>query len=333
MIKKMLHLWGIFFIIIAIAICIPLGYKFFIGTHIRHYNQYIFPCQGRIIASESGEARIRLHILDEQKISELSDKQNIKNVDFITQDGGRIKATGWEINENAGFYQGDKYAAKELNIVATFKEQTVIQKIVLAYPDKKEIFDIGELKIYPLTPNDMMAYIQIISTPLSFDGQEGLINGNTGILTRMATALIIKVNTPWKNIRIDKIDLGVHGMGIDPSTAKIMPSEIDFGQSFMNEPSNSIYFLQDRVNSLPAQDMGIEIQKTKNEFTSVLIALRQDKEYKAEAASLYMSPIFTCTDTSSNEQFIYGNNSNYYISTPLIVNAKTAEKLLKEHGQ
>ncbi len=331
MTKKIFMKLGMLFLIILAAAGIAAGYKFLSGIYIRHYAQFIFPCQGRIVTLVDHEATISFNVLDECKISELSDKQNIRGIEFITQKGDTILAKDWNVSE-AGFYQGNKFSAKKISITALFKEQAIIQKLKLVYPDKTEVFDIDSLTIDPIIITNEAAYAQINSSPMGFNPGNVPINADSDTQLSSVSMLHLYISMLGKDYIIQHIDLGIPGMGVDPATAKFIPANTDFGVSFTNDPANRVYLENEIIAVLPDQKVNIELNNTGDKLVELIIAVRKTKEYTDKPVSTYLSPLFTCMDTSTNTQYVYGN-FDYYIDSPFIISDKSAGKLLKEFGQ
>lgn len=328
--KRILFRLSIFILLLLIVVSITWIYKIVNGTNIEHYAQYIFPCQGQIITMKNEETSIDFIILDEKEISELSDKKNINAIYFETTDGKEIKVSDWEIYGDAGSYQSDKFSMKQLKVCTTLEKEVVIKNLKIVYPDKEEMFDIGMLKIVPLDVSNQTASTHIISTLIGDGTDNVFINEDTELLPYTSDFMHFTAYA-FEDITVNNIDFGIDGLGIEPSTLQEVPKNMDFGQSFMNDPDNSVYLSQNPLDKLPKQDLELHIDGGKEEYTNYIIAIRESKEYKNVPISTYFAPLYTCTENSTNVKYTYGD-LNYMILSPQIVNDKNAERLLKEYG-
>ena len=317
-------------ILIAI-VCITVAYKYFYGTRIQHFAQYIYPCEGQIVTVPDNQTVVSFYVLDEKDISELSEKSNINSVALIDQNGDEWVADDWDVVE-AGFYQGNEFSAKELDITLSFTQEITIELLRIKYPDKTETFNIGSLKIYPLTMDNLAANTQIYSLPDSMNLKNMMIDEDSVYYQVLPSLLNITANSLLESYSIINIDFGIQGLGVDPSTEKFVTADTDFGTSFTNDPDNETYLVSDAVDELPNQNIDIDIESIGSDFSYVIIALRHDINYDMEPASKYISPIYTCVDNVTNQQYIYGD-FNYYIITPQVVSDGYAASLLKEFGQ
>lgn len=321
--------------IMGIALVIFIGLalicKFVIGTKIEHSKQYIFPCEGRIFAFSGGQSTISFYVLDEKKISELSDKNNIKSIALIDQNGARHMAEDWSI-ESAGFYQGTTYSAKKLNVILRIEQEIVVTSIEIKYPDTIESLDIGALTITPLEVDNISAATQILAIPDSISLERDIVNNNTTYSQNTPSVLYLSASSFKEGFTIKNIDLGITGLGVDPSTSKFVDKAMDFGKSFTDNSENKAYFLSDALNKLPNQEMDLFIESTKTDSVNLILAIKHDKSYSTEPTTKYFSPLYTCIDAASGKQFIYAN-SDYLCLTPNLVSDTYIASLLEEFGQ
>lgn len=328
--KRILLRVGVFLLSLLVVVSIVTIYKKLNGTSIEHYAQYMFPCKGQIITMKGVKASIEFRILDEKEISELSDKNNIKGITFVNSAEKEIKAADWEVYDEGGLYQSDKYSSKTLVVRADFEEETTIKKLNITYPDKEESFEVGSLKILPLEGSNQSASTQIYSTPWKQGGEDFFINDDSPILSSPANVLQLS-SLPFIDITINKIDLGIEGLGIDPSTIREVPENMDFGEPFEKDPSNQTYLSQEVFDELPDPNMELSIEAGTDEYVSHIVAIRKSKDYDDSPATIYYSPLYTCTENSSGVEYLYGD-MNYMISPPSILTDKNAEQLLEEFG-
>lgn len=316
-------------VIIITTIGITFLYKALSGIHIEHFAQYIYPCEGQIATLAGSDSVVSFHVFDEKDISELSEKNNIISIILVDQSGYEIVAKDWNI-ESAGFYMGKKHSAKQLSVTASFTEETTIKTLKIIYPDKTESFNIGSLTIRPIEMGELASYTQISSDLFTFDSSNRMVDEDSTFFTEIPSAILLIANSLNKDYYIYGIDFGLPGLGIDPSTLKFVSEDTDYGESFTGNPENEMYFLTKPLDVLPEQKINVEIAG--EDFSYMIIALRQSKSFNTKPVSLYISPVFTCADKISGEQYLYAD-LNYYIMTPQIVNDEYLTMILKELGQ
>ena len=310
-------------------------YKNIFGDNIRHYSQYIFPCQGQISTLKAENTTISFFVLDEKKISELSSEKNIKRIYVQTKNEKNIEATSWEVQEAFEFSEADKYSTKKLSFKIRINNKQIIKKLVICYADKEEVFDIGNLTIYPLDVSDEMASVSISSDPSICIGKEDeMIDSSkyTKALAPSIKSLFFSVNMQANDLHINQIDFGIKGMGIEPKTCKKMPLNTDFGVAFSSDSSNQVYTLEDSMNQLPNQLLNLKVEKSEKIDMGYLVAIRKSFDFEEKPCSLYISPIYSCKDDITNKEFLFGDPL-YFIMSPEIMNNKVATKLLKELGK
>lgn len=310
-------------------------YKNIFGDNIRHYSQYIFPCQGQITTLKGENTTISFFVLDEKKISELSSKKNIKRIYIQSKEGQEIEATSWEVEEAFEFSEADKYSTKKLSLKIRIKHKHIIQKLVICYADKEEVFDIGNLTIYPLDISNEMASVSISSDPsIRIRMEDEMIDSSkyTKPIAPLFTSLFFSVNMQANDLHINRIDFGIKGMGIEPKTCKKMPLNTDFGVDFSADLSNQVYTIEDSINQLPSQILNLKVEKAEKVDMGYLVAIRKSTDFDRNPYSLYISPIYSCKDDITNKEFLFGDPI-YYIMSPQIMNNQVAAKLLKEQGK
>lgn len=338
MAKKYLSKVLIFLCIVIVVGISATIYKKMVGTDIRHYAQYIFPCKGQISTLKNESTFINFYVLDEKKISELSNKENIKKIYLTTKDNENIEVQDWKIEEAFEFSQADKFYSKKLSLNITVNKEEIIQKLNIQYADETETFEIGNLRVCPIDNSNEMSSIWISSDPSlhvdKMDETDELMDleSHMEAMPPTFTMLSFSINSMLDDMTINSIDFGIKGMGVDPETCKQIPYETDFGTAFTKDPANQVYTTAECMNQLPTQEMNLEIRRTDNEEIIYLVALRKNKKYVEEACSLYISPIYSCTDNTTDVNFLFGDPM-YYIMLPQILNNHVAEELLKELGK
>ena len=330
--KKIRRKFGLIFLIIFGTVLVVLGYKWISGTHIRHYQQYIFPCQGRISTYANSPAKISFYVLDEETISELSDQQNILRINLIEENDNVVSADDWGVSDNAGFYSESKYSAKELSVTLTLERVVVVKKLEIVYADKTESFDIGSLTIEPMENSEFEASTQIISYPMGVTSQNKFLNNDTDFFVDDKTLLQISANTLAGGYRITKIEFGIPGLGINPSTLKVIPENMDFGKTFTEDLTNETYFSALVTEQMPDQEISLEVENMDGEFTNAIIGLVKSQQYDEAPMAIYYSPVFACVDNETNAEYRY-SNPNYIISAPTITSDDYAQRLLEEQGK
>lgn len=81
-----------------------------------------------------------------------------------------IEATSWEVQE--AFELKQISILQKLSFKIRINNKQIIKKLVICYADKEEVFDIGNLTIYPLDVSDEMASVSISSDPSICIGKE-----------------------------------------------------------------------------------------------------------------------------------------------------------------
>lgn len=332
MYKKILCKLGIIFGIMLITVLIILGYRLITGTSIHHYQQYFFPCQGRMIFYEPFEkVTVPFTVLDEKEISEMYDKDNIKEILLFDEHGDKIKASNWEVSIDDGFSGLNEYSAKQLDVCFSVKKTLVFQKLEIVYIDNKsEVFDIGSLKIEFLEMNPYESSTQIL--PFYIAGKDKCqFYVENDFEDRLMSGLYFTADAFDQNYQITKIDMGIPGVGIRPDTLRICEEHMDFGENFLNNQEYKSYWYVTDCEELPESTVLCTITDT--ERSCAMVGFTKDSTFSAELHAIYYSPLFTCVNLKTGEEYLYGNTNNYYVSTSHTINDHKAKSLLEEYGR
>lgn len=159
--KKIWTRIGLILLIIFGTVLFAISYRMLTGTQIRHYKQYVLPCRGRVCGYSF--AYVEFDVLDEKKISELSDLKNIRDIRLRTKEGEKLPTTEWTIYDESVVYRSELYSGKRLLLRVDFDKTQTVTKLEIVYPDKTEIFDIGELTLAMVGSNPHEANTEIFS--------------------------------------------------------------------------------------------------------------------------------------------------------------------------
>lgn len=324
--KKIWTRIGVVFLVVLGTVLFAIGYQMVAGTRIRHYKQFVLPCRGRVCGYSS--AYVEFDILDEKEISELSNSKNICYIRLQTKDGEKLSATEWTIYDESTVYRSKLYFGKCLRIGVDFDKTQTITKLEIAYPDKTEIFDIGELTLEMIGSNSHEVNTEIFSMLYTQSSRRDFADIPD---VEMGTPICMEVSAHAmsRHYCIQKVDFGIAGLGIEPKTWK---ETKELGGIDFDDPRNQEYNETEVVAQLPNQRVQIEVTEMGEDKLYGIVAIRNTEEYKATMTADYYAPIYTCTDLESGEEYTYGN-VNYYISRPLIRNDEIMTQLLEEHGQ
>ena len=327
-------------IIVIFAICILIG-KMFIGTEIAHYKQYLYPCQGQII----GTTNIQFYFLDEEKLSELADINNIKDIFILTDSGEEKKAEKWSVSEKLLYYS-EKYVHRVLSISVPSEEEFVIKELTIVYPDTKETFVAGSLKVIPwniITADNMEieSSCKFLELPVDWTDPDFKPQGAAEPFSQETLEphrsnfihMDGKFYSVPDSVTITEVDFGITGMGIDPNTIRIIQGDTvePFGDhyAFAVKPENEIYLQNDLLEKLPEQTFSVTVDK--QEF-SIYASIRLTEAYKTELNCLYISPIYYCIDNITEEEIVYGNTMNYDVLLPMLQYEEEVQKIVEENG-
>ena len=320
-------------ILIVIVIIFSVTYRFFSGLHIRHYNQYIIPCQGQRIAYNNYTIPLTFFVLDEVDISELSSKENIIMIYLNSDEGSIVQATNWEIQEGAGFYSGTEFFAKRLKVFATFTSSMSINNLEIVYLDKTEVFDVGELNIKVMNPNNYIAETQIFSSFLDLSTQDSFMNQNENYFASVMTIFSIQSNSfSEMGYQIQNINLGIEGLSINPSSLKMVNNSMDYGISFTSNPDNEVYIHVMNVDILPNPNIEINVGGPDSGYYYSILGLCKTDDFNSLPIVTYYCPIFNCFDIESNESFEFGDPNNVFIDTPYFFNDDYVRELVEDYG-
>lgn len=314
------------------------------GNSIIHYRQYMFQCQGQVAQPMNGIAFI---FIDEEELSEMADVNNLKNVYITTDEGEKIEATKWDLEERALFTAPDEYRGRKLNLYLPYDRAYTITQLTIVYPDKEETFEVGNLKVIPIETDSWMRagiscyainlvelksfltdpdYVQE-PDPEPFS-TENLEAGRFNFFQAVG-----RVYSSEGSFTITKIDFGIEGMGIDPSTIRFLQGEecnfIGDTATFIEKEENKIYLERDILKSLPSQDISLSVTESK---FSIYASIRKTESYHTELTCLYISPVYYCVDDATGKMFVYGNELNYWIKEPIFRYEEEYVYVIEEKG-
>lgn len=318
--------------IIIISTTSIIVYKAISHSTIEHFKQYIVPCEGRIASYEDTNALLVFYVLDETSISEMADSKNIHAIHLVSENGEKIDAKEWEVSDGSGFYSGNKYSQKNLSVTISNSRSINFVSMEIVYSDKTETFDIGKLSVYSQTISNLEACTQISSQVWDDDPYKGIMNATVEKILYQETLLDFSAYSLGENINIDSIDLGIPGMGIDPSTIQEVSENTNIQQEITNQnPVYNKYTISNIIERMPEQTVNISISGA-DDSRRFLLGLRITAEYLNKPMVRYFSPIYYCTDQQTGEKYAYVN-MNYLMVSSAITSDEYALKLLEENGQ
>lgn len=304
------------------------------GTSIQHYKQYIIPAKGQIVTSFNADTNISFYVLDEIPISEIAEKENIKNITLVTKDDTYISSNNWEVE--SGISDSSDYEMKKLSIQASFDREVYLNKIIIEYKDKKEEFSIGSLKICPMEDVTLASRLFVYNDIINASSESRVINSsNIEYISPQCTVLQFSLdNSMEEGFIINNIDFGIDGMGIEPETMKGINGELDFGSSFSTNKEYESYRQTKVVEKLPDQTVKFKIdnQDTEGVYDQYIVSVRKNKEYQEDFTCIYVNPIFSCTNLKDKKEFKTASTV-YSIMQPIIANESYVNKILEEYGE
>lgn len=320
--------------IVFMMITVLLAIRGIVGQNIEHFKQYILPCSGRIVVLSDTPATVSFAVLDEQELSEFAKAENIRSISLYDSNGFICDADSWTISE-AGFYQGNAFSAKTLNVTFTTSKAFHLSQIEIEYTDQSEVFMVGDLEIYMFEKEDIDSYLastQIWSSPLSLSNITYSTDVDLRYDQNIPSALYIDAKSFRSGFIIKNIDLGIDGLGTKLNAVKYFEGSIDIGQAFFQDSTNEPFWLGEVVPELCNSDLNILIEATEDEVDSVFIGLEHTVNFSDELNVRYYSPIYTCIDLETNQEYVYADYG-YHRDIPYLKKDSFAQQLLEEFGQ
>ncbi len=295
------------------------------GNKIAHFKQFLFPCKGQIAFVPNDEVHVQFELIDESEISELSNKNNILEIEMISENGDILKADDWNISNKEIF--NSKYTSKIVDIVINnLNNEFAIKSLRLVYPDVNETFEVGELNLRLIQNDEITPYVNINYNFLQ-KTLDGLFTGQEEVRPTEITCGQFDINGLKEGLLITKIDLGIDGLFLDGVNVIEIGEILNMDQAFMEK--NKEYFSVSRVDKLPVQNINISIgEKTEYKLISVVTT----KEFDNNLVNLYFAPIFYIKDKSNNKESIFIKRNSYIIQSPMIFSDSFIERLFEEGG-
>lgn len=342
-------------IVLLFVVGILIG-KQYMGTRIRHYKQYMFPCQGQVPVWGKGHedltSRIRFYLLDEEEFSEMAELSNIRRIYITTETGEELETKDWTLTRlNSG---SELYIKRCLEVSLPFVTgEYVIRELTIVYPDTEETFEVGDLKIIPL--EDTLYYLgmgdivmentctDLTSTIPQETPSLLLLNEAEKHLYPMDSTMLRVEGCMYgdlKSMTIQKIDFGIPGFGIDPESIRLEQNAEQnyyFGHfdeyAFAEDPENALYMGKERVREIPEQLLDITV--TEQSF-QIIASTVKTEAYDSYMKNLYLNPVFYCRDNTRETDFIYGDcSSSQLVYTPYLsyLEADSVLSLIREKGK
>lgn len=317
-----------FIIPVAVVFALfALAFQLVESDRIQHYKQYLIPVEGRICTYPGSETVLPFYFLDEKKLSELAQKNNIREAFLVRKDGTKLVVRDWDVAPNESLYAGSKYAAKQLSITILPEETSEFCTLILQYPDKVEQFDIGSLQVYVIPENPYEPYFQCWST-ISGVGDKPVLTQNDNLLDYKASLSYgVFAITPARQTRILEIDLGIRDFAVDSESLKQIPPEFDFGVKMTQTSEFDQYLRILKPAKLGAALMNLDVRNS----VTYLASLTTTRKSLAGIGIFLISPTFRCLDLESGEEYSYANTN--YISVGIeILDDNLAAELLEKEG-
>lgn len=303
------------------------AFLFLDSDRIQHCNQYLIPVEGRISTYANCDTNLPFYFLDEKELSELAQKSNIKEVFLVRKNGTKLAAKDWDVTPNESLYAGSNYAAKQLTITITPEETTDFCALLLKYPDKEELFNIGNLQVYVIQEDPYEPYFQCLST-VSGEGDQPVLSSDDKVLDFKASLSYgVFSITPARQTRILEIDLGIPDLAVDSESLKQIPTDFDFGINMTQDPAFDKYLQIHQTAVLGTMSINLEVRNS----VTYLASLKTTRKSLAGIEIFLINPIFRCLDTVSGEEFSY-TNTNYIPVGIKILDDSLAKELLEKEG-
>lgn len=305
------------------------------GDSIEHVRQYLFPSEGRIVFHEGSPMYLQFDLLDEKEVSELSQKENIKSMTVLDEEGKSYSAEEWEITSR-NHIDGSGIVTKSLRIKLNLTKEATVNELIIDYPDKQEIFDIGEIICTPFKNSRHSAALSMYMDIGKKYMEETSSFQSKQLPPSVPAYAFLTAGAFEGDTLIKNIDFGVSGLAFDASTIRMFTGSIDVGPAFQNNPGNRGFFQVQPVERLPESDLNIELKQSDAQESAeetLMIGIRNDASYKANYVVKIISPVYNCVDIKSGENFTYADYNQYIRISPFINNKDFAEGLLEEHGQ
>lgn len=298
-------------------------FLFLEGDRIEHCRQFLVPMEGRVNAYAGTEAELTFSFLDEKKLSEMSQTENIREVRLVLSDGREIPAESWTLREDGALYRGAAYAARELQVFVTLHETATLKELVLRYPDKEERFPVGSLEICILLPTNAAASMQAWTT-LSGDAGNGWLPGDAQLIDFKKTLSYGAFQfSSQRDVRILSIDLGIPGLGVDPGSLRRIPADFDFGAQMTRDPAYQSYLSIRRTPDAGPAEVALDVGRE----ALCLAALATSRDDLGGVGILCAGPLFRCADLERGEEFVFGSSGCVRVGIQILDDGFAADLL------
>lgn len=298
---------------------------------LEHYKQHMYPVQGQFV----GTSGIQYIFLDESKTSEMSNVANIKKIYITTETGDKKKVEDWTIEE-VEWDISEVYTKRVLTLnIPKERDEFVISKVTIVYVDKTEEFEAGSLKVIPeeKMKQGVMScdYVDVSHLYSTGEYVNDLLKGDSGNLLMLSGLSLVNLESA---IKITQIDLGVSGIGIEPSTICLLEGDDAYkilGMSkreFALAEENAMYVQSSLVEELPEQTFELDIT---NNLYSMYMLVKVTDEYQADNSCVYITPVFSFK-TSNSHSYIYGSSKWKEICEPVLQAEDEVKKILENNG-
>lgn len=300
-------------VVCFLAILIVL--KLVIGVKIVHYKQYFIPCRGQVVycTEISPDVQFPLYAWDEEEISELADKENIKSITFETSDNKELKASSWSVEKIEDFAMSKLYAqgsnVKQLNISLPVASDCTLEKMSIRYLDATETFDIGEVKLVGVEADSIHSSLSIL--PGIRDALANKRGMKKGIHMCDVTCLQLFMVNNYSELCLEEIDLGTDDIQVDMEH-----------YSFRDDGVTDISELE--KDEILGADRGIDDAVSKGSIPIPLgdsmiyqISLCKSEAYPDNLVCYYLNPLCTLT-TEDGTVKIWGDAQSCTSITPYV---------------
>lgn len=247
-------------LIILITLAILLVKKHCLPESFPHFKQAIIKYNGTVYGVTQKETSLFFEFLDENKSSEMENCKNIKDIYFLDENSVKTKAETWKID--SAYFEG--YVVRTLYMDVIFNESGVkkLTTIVIKYNDDvEEKFSIGNLKV---VVGETMP-----GSPYIMNCTQDLIMAENNLYCNFAGVAITLGNVESNIIEINKIQLGMDGIGIDNNGIKVIYGK-EIKDINMNEIQHELNYPK-RVETTSEDIDNIKIDFNNNHIVTLII--------------------------------------------------------------
>ncbi len=345
--KKKLFLLpiGVMVLFVLGLLCV----KILLGTSIVHYRQYLFPNLGQITGFKGNTGKIYFYLLDEEELSEMAEMENIKEIYMETDSGEKIEVEGWTITTQPYHLGLSEFFERTIEVPIVFDKEKVITKLSIVYPDTTETFPAGILKIIPVSFSGKLCEDNVYGSVFNLQEKVDWTDPDyvykevdpysKEVIEAFNRNFLCLYGSIRNNIKIDHIDFGIKGLGVDVSTVRLLQGEeciqgiIGDTYIFGEQEENKQYVRESiLVDTLSNQTMNLSVEKG---TFDIFVSLEKSAEFNAEYSCLYVWPVIYATNTDTNEELIIGSelgHINVATFKPNQLIDETVRMLLDERG-